>query len=106
MPKPGSFHIVPVLAGGIQVGENIVDSYHPSTWRERNDAIVARVTRGVDSGRVSLGGEWYVDGKVGGVHDQKRYFVGIEDVKILCSLNRMRLDHEKRLRELEEEARI
>ncbi len=105
MPKPGSFHIVPVLIDGVQIGEKIIDSYHPLTKRERSDATVLRVTQGVDSGRVSLGGEWYVDGEVGGVHDQKRYFASLEEVKILCSWNRMRMEHERRLREIEEESR-
>jgi hypothetical protein len=105
MPKPGSFYIVPVLTNGIQVGEKIVDSYHVATRRERSDALVARITQGVDSGRASLGGEWYVDGKAGGAHDQKRYFTSMEDVRMLCNLNRMRVEHEKRLRELEREAK-
>jgi hypothetical protein len=105
MPKPGSFHIVPVLTDGVQVGEKIVDSYHPLTRRERSDAVVLRVTQGVDSGRVSLGGEWYVDSELGGIYDQKRHFTSLEEVQVLCGWNRMRVEHERRLRELEKETR-
>ena len=106
MPKPGSFQVVPVLADGVQIGEEIVDSYHPLTRMERSDAIVLKVAQRVDSGRVSLGGEWYVNNEMGGVHDQKRYYASFEEVRILCSWNKMRMEHERRLRELEEDARI
>jgi len=106
MPKPGSFNIVPILADGFQIGEKTVDYYHPLTDRERSDTLVLKVTQGVDSGRISLGGEWYVDNEVGGVHDQKRYYANFEEVKLLCSWNKIRLEHEKRLRELEEDSKI
>lgn len=106
MPKPGSFQVVPILADGVQIGEKIADSYHPLTRMERSDAIVLKVTQRVDSGRVSLGGEWYVNNKIGGVHDQKRYYANFEEVRLLCSWNKMRMEHERRLRELEEDGRI
>lgn len=103
-PKPGSFSIVSILHNGVQVGEKVVDSYHPATKRERSDALVLKASYGVDSGRVSLGGEWHVDGTVGGTHDQKRYFVNFEEMMLMCSWNRMQQEHEKRLRELEEDS--
>ena len=106
MPKPGSFHMVPILAEGVQIGEKIADSYHPLTRRERSDVVVLKVTQKVDRGRVSLGGEWYVNSEAGGVYDQKRYYATFEEIKILCNWNKMRMEHERRLRELEEDARI
>ena len=92
-PKPGSFEVVPILHDGIQVGEKIVDYYHPATRRQRSDALVLKVTQGVENGRVSLGGEWYVDGTVGGLHDQKRYYVNFGEVIVMCNWNRMQLEH-------------
>lgn len=103
MPKPGSFEIVPVFVNGIRLGEKTVDYYHPATKRQRSDAIVLRVSRNVESGRISLGGEWYVDGIIGGVYNPKRYYVSFEEVMLACSWNRMQAEHEKRLRELEED---
>ncbi len=106
MPRPGSFEIVPILHNGFQVGEKIVDSYHPATKRQRYDALILRVSQSVESGRVSLGGEWYVNSAVGGVHDQKRYFVNFGEVIVLCSWNRMQMEHERRLRELEDDSAV
>lgn len=103
VPKPGSFSIVPVLKSGVQVDEKIVDSYHPATSRQRSDAIVLKFDHGVEVGRVNLGGEWYVDERVGGVHSQKRYYTNFEEVKLICSWNRMQAQHEKRLVELEKD---
>ncbi|UCB60113.1 MAG: hypothetical protein JSW72_08390 [Candidatus Bathyarchaeota archaeon] len=102
-PKPGSYEIVPILSDGIQIGETIVDSYHPATRRQRSDAFVLKVSRGVESGRISLGGEWYVDKLTGGMHDQKRYYANFEEVMLVCSWNRMKVEHERRLRELEDD---
>jgi hypothetical protein len=103
-PQPGSFEIIPALADGVQVGEKIVDHYHPLTKRERSDALVLKASVGVDSGKFSLGGEWYVDTVVGGVHDQKRYFTSFEEMKLLCNWHRAQVEHEKRLREIEKES--
>lgn len=103
MPKPGSFKVVPVLKSGVQVDEVIVDSYHSATLRQRSDAIVLKVNHGVDVGRVNLGGEWYVDSRVGGVHSHKRYYANFEEIQIICSWNRMQAQHEKRLLELEKD---
>lgn len=103
VPKPGSFEVVPVFKNGIQVGEKIVDSYHPATRRQRSDALVLKVSRGVESGRISLGGEWYVDGTVGGVYYQKRYYLNFGEAMLVCNRNRMQVEHEKRLRGLEKE---
>jgi hypothetical protein len=102
-PKPGSFEIVPILHNGFQIGEKIIDSYHPMTSRQRSDALVLRVSRSIDNGRVSLGGEWYVDTAFGGVHDQKRHYASFDEVMLLCNWNRVQMEHEKRLRELEED---
>lgn len=106
MPKPGSFEVVLVFKNGIQVGEKIVDFYHPATKRQRNDALVLRVTKGVESGKISLGGEWYVDRIAGGVHDQKRHYINFDEAMLACSWNRMQAEHERRLRELEEDVAI
>ena len=103
-PKPGSFEVVPIFEKGIKVGEKIVDSYHPATKRQRNDALVLKFSRDVDNGRVSLGGEWYIDGVVGGVYNQKRYYANFGELMLTCSWNRMQAEHEKRLRELEGES--
>lgn len=102
MPKPGSFEVVPILHNGVQIGQKIVDYYHPATKRERSDALVLRVSRGVESGKIGLGGEWHVDGVVGGVHDQKRYYVSFEEARQMCDWYKMQAEHEKRLRELEQ----
>lgn len=104
MPKPGSFEIVPIFKMGIQIGEKIVDFYHPATKRQRSDAVVLRVSRGVESGRLSMGGEWYVDEVAGGAHNQRRYYVNFEEVMLVCSWNRMQAEHERRLHELEEDS--
>jgi hypothetical protein len=103
VPKPGSFEIVPILTHGILVGEKVVDFYHPVTRRQRSDALVLKYSRSVENGKISLGGEWYVDGKVGGVYSQKRCYVSFDEAIILCSWNRMQTEHEKRLSELEKE---
>jgi hypothetical protein len=105
-PKPGSYEIVPILHDGVQVGETIVDHYHPATRRQRSDALVLRVSRGIESGKISLGGEWYVGGTTGGVHDQKRYYANFEEVLLACNWNKMQAEHEKRLRELESESMV
>lgn len=86
------------------MGEKIVDSYHPATKRQRNNALVLRFSRGVESGRISLGGEWYIDGVVGGLYNQKRYYANFGEVMLACSWNRTQAEHEKRLRELEAES--
>jgi len=104
VPKPGSFKIIPIFKNGIQVGDKIADSYHPVTKRQRSDALVLKFSRNVETGRMSLGGEWYVDSMVGGVHSSKRYYVSFEDVNLMCSWNRMQAEHEKRLRILEEDS--
>jgi len=104
MPKPGSFEIVPILHNGVQIGDKIIDHYHPVTKRQRSDALILKVTKGVENGRVSLGGEWYVDGTIGGTHDQKRHYVSFEEITMICSWNKMQAEHEKRFRELEEES--
>lgn len=106
VPKPGSFEVVPVLKNGIQVDEVIVDSYHPATLRQRSDAIVLKFNRGVDLGRVNLGGEWYVDERVGGVHSEKRYYANVEEVRLICSWNRRQAQLEKRLCELEKDVHV
>ncbi len=103
MPKPGSFEIVPILYNGVQIGEKIIDSYHPLTRRQRSDAFMLRATRGVENGRISLGGEWHIDGITGNLQDQKRYHVNFEEIMQLCSWNRMQTEHKKRLQELEED---
>ena len=102
-PKPGSFQIVPILFDGVQIGEKIVDHYHPATKRQRSDALVLKVSSSVDSGRTSLGGEWFIDKVTSGLHDQKRYYTNFEEVMLVCSWNQMQAEHEKRLRKLEEE---
>ncbi len=106
MPNPGSFEIVPVFVNGIRVGEKTVDYYHTATKRQRNDALMLRVSRGVESGRLSLGGELYIDGIIGGVYNPKRYYVSSEEVMLVCSWNRMQAEHEKRLRELEKDSKV
>jgi hypothetical protein len=106
MPKPGSFQIVPILHNGVKISEKIVDSYHPATKRQRSDALVLKFRHGIESGIISLGGEWHVDGKVGGLNDQKRHYLNLREVKQLCNWNRMQLEHEKRLQELEKETRF
>lgn len=105
-PKPGSFQVVPVLHDGVRIGDKIVDSYHPVTRRQRSDAVILRATRSVEEGRISLGGEWFVDNVAGGTHDQKRYYVNFGEAVLICSWNRMQAEHEKRLRELEQESMI
>ena len=106
MPKPGSFEIVPIYNEGVLTEYRIVDTYHPSTARQRSDALVLRATHGIESGRISLGGNWHVDAVVGGLHDQKRYYASFEEVRSLCSWNRMQAEHEQRLRELQREAAV
>ena len=103
MPKPGSFEIVPLFKNGMQIGEKIVDYYHPATGRQRSDALVLRFSKGIESGRVSLGGEWYIDEIIGGVYNPKRHYASFEEVMLACSRNRMQAEHEKRLRELEKD---
>lgn len=105
MPKPGSFRIVPVLNNGVQIGEKIVDFYHPATERQRSDASVLNVSRAVDNGRISLGGEWYYEGG-GGVHNQKRFYLNFEEVILTCRWNRMQAEHERRLRKLEVDSSV
>ncbi len=102
-PKPGSFEIVPILFDGVQIGETIIDHYHPATKRQRSDALIFKANSNVESGRTSLGGEWHIDKMLGGLHEQKRYYVSFEEITLMCSWNRMQVEHEKRLRELEEE---
>ncbi len=103
VPKPGSFEIIPILVGGVKIGEKLVDSYHPATKRQRSDALVLKYSRAVENSRISLGGEWYITEAIGGVHDQKRYYVNFEEAMLTCNWNRMQAEHEKRLRELEED---
>lgn len=106
MPKPGSFEVTPIFENGIRIGEKIVDYYHPATTRQRSDALVLRLSRGIESGKFSLGGEWYIDMAVGGVYGQKRYYASFGEVVLMCSWNRMQAEHKKRLRELEEDSVI
>lgn len=101
MPKPGSFSVIPEFEGGVRIGEKVVDFYHPKTKRQRIDAQVLRFSNRVESGRISLGGEWHIDGVVGGLNDQKRYYSSFKEVEQLCRWNEMQREHEKRLRELE-----
>jgi hypothetical protein len=104
VPKPGSYEVVPVFHNGMQVGEKILDHYHPATKRQRSDAVVLKVSRGVNSGRISLGGEWFIGGSAGGLHDQKRHFTSFEEAFLICNCNKMLVEHEVRLRKLEEDA--
>ncbi len=106
MPKPGSFEIVPVFKNGVRVENKIVDRYHPVTSRQRNDALVLRFSRSVENGRIKLGGEWYVNATVGGLHNQKRFYVSFEEAMLICSWNKMQAEHEKRLRELDEDIAV
>lgn len=101
MPKPGSFQVIPHFENGIRIGDTVVDSYHPKTKRQRIDAQVLRFTHRIESGTFHLGGEWYVDAVLGGLHDQKRYYASFNEVVQLCRWNEMQREHEKRLRELE-----
>jgi len=103
MPKPGTFEIKPVFKDGVQVDEKIVDSYHPLTKRQRSDALVIRVLHGVERGKVSLGGEWYVDMTTGGANDQKRHYLSFEEAIQICKQRNMQIEHERRLNELERE---
>jgi len=106
MPKPGSFEIVSVFKNGVQVGNEIVDHYHPATSRQRSDALVVKFSRSVEDGRIPLGGEWYVNATVGGLRNQKRFYVSFEEAMLICSWNRMQAEHEKRLRELDEDIAV
>ncbi len=106
MPRPGSFDIVPVFEDGVHIGEKIVDSYHPATARQRSDALVLKAYRGVHTGRMSLGGEWYIEGVVGGLHDQRRHYLSFEEAMLVCIWNRMQVEHARRLRKLEEDTAI
>jgi transposase-like protein len=103
VPKPGSYTIIPLFKHGVQVGEKIVDYYHPTTKHQRSDILVLRASRGIESGKISLGGEWCINMVAGGLHDQKRYYDSFEEALQICSRNRMQADHEKRLRDLEAE---
>ncbi len=103
VPKPGSFEIVPVYENGFLVGEAIVDTYHPVTIRQRSDALVLNFCSGVESGRISLGGEWYVEHSTSGLRHQKRYYASFEEVMSICIWNRAQIEHERRLRNLEED---
>ena len=105
-PNPSSFEVIPLFYNGIQIGEKIVDHYHPATKRQRSDALIMRVSRGVEGGRYSLGGEWYVDGVVGGIYSQKRYYNSFDEVMLVCNWNKMQTEHEKRLRKLEEDSSV
>lgn len=80
---------------------SIVDHYHPATRRQRNDAIVLKFSRGIETSRASLGGEWYVDEITGGAYNQKRFYANFKEIMLACSWNRMQAEHEKRLRKLE-----
>jgi len=100
-PKPSGLQIIPVFKNGVQVGVSIVDHYHPATRRQRNDTIVLKISRGIETSRKSLGGEWYVDEITGGAHNQKRFYANFKEIMLVCSWNRMQAEHEKRLRELE-----
>lgn len=101
MPKPGTFTIDPIFENGIQVGEKIVDRYHPLTQRQRSDILVMKTLQDVESGRISLGGEWYVGVVTGGLHGQKRRCLSLEEATRICNRNNMQIEHEQRLRELE-----
>ncbi|MCW3981739.1 MAG: hypothetical protein NWE81_01285 [Candidatus Bathyarchaeota archaeon] len=103
LPKPGSFEIVPVMFNGVQIGEKIVDHYHPATKRQRYDAIIVNRSRGVENGRISLGGEWYSSKFSGSLPSQKRFYFSFEEAALMCNWHRTQLEHEKRLRELEGE---
>ncbi|MFX0107901.1 MAG: hypothetical protein ACFE7R_06440 [Candidatus Hodarchaeota archaeon] len=105
VPKPWSFKLVPILEGGIEVGEKIVDHYHPLTNREISDFLVQRTFQNIQSGRLSLGGEWYVR-MVAGISHQKRHFESFEDVRLICNWNKMQIEHETLLRQLEEDVEI
>ena len=102
-PKPGTFEIEPIFENGIQISEKIVDRYHPLTQRQRSDIIVMKTLQGVESGRTNLGGEWYVNVMTGGLHGQKRRCLSFEEATRICNWNRMKIEHEQRLRELERE---
>ena len=105
-PKPSSYKIIPIIRNGIQLGQKIVDHYHPATNRQRSDAIIIRVSKNIEAGRTTLGGEWYINRTTTGLHDQKRYYVNFEEVGIICDWNKMQAEHEKRLRQLEKETEI
>ena len=104
-PKPNGFQIRPLYKNGLQVGEEIVDHYHPLTERQRADASVFRTTRMVERGNAFLGGEWHID-IIGGISNQKRYYLDFEEVRLICNWNRLQIEHEKRLHQLESEARL
>lgn len=103
-PKPGTFKIEPVFENGIQVGEKIVDRYHPLTQRQRSDILVMKTLQDVETGRISLGGEWYVAVVTGGLHSQKRCYLSFEEATRICNWNNMQNEHEQRLRKLERES--
>ncbi|UCH31785.1 MAG: hypothetical protein JSV05_09945 [Candidatus Bathyarchaeota archaeon] len=105
-PNPGSIVIIPFFYNGIQIGEKIVDHYHPATKRQRSDALIIMVSRGIEGGKYSLGGEWYVDGRVGGIYSQKRYYSNFDEITITCNWNKMQAEHENRLRKLEEDIAV
>jgi len=100
-PKPGTFKIEPVFENGIQIGEKVVDRYHPLTQRQRTDILVMKTMQDVESGRISLGGEWDVDVVTGSLHGQKRCCLSFEEATRICNRNNMRIEHEQRLHKLE-----
>lgn len=106
LPKPGSFETVPVILNGVQIGEKIVDHYHPATKRQRYDAIIVNRSRGIERGRTSLGGEWHTDQLVGSLASQKRFYFSFEEAALMCNWHQMQHEHEKRLRELEGEVAV
>jgi hypothetical protein len=93
-----------VYKDGVQINEEIVDVYHPATRRQRNDAIVVHVFQGVEKGRISLGGEWFVNMATGGHSNQKRYYSSFEEAIKICKQRNMQIEHEHRLGELERES--
>ncbi len=104
-PKPDSYQAIPLILNGVQLDQAIIDRYHSATKRQRIDAIVLKISRNIEKGRINLGGEWYVDNTAKGLHQQKRYFISFEEVKLVCDWNKMQAEHEKRLRQLENDAK-
>lgn len=102
-PKPGTFKIRPVFKDGIQINEKIVDSYHPLTERQRSDSLVIRILHRVESGNISLGGEWFADMVTGGSNNQKRYYLSFDEAVQICKQRNMQIEHERRLNEIERE---
>jgi hypothetical protein len=94
------------MFSGVQIGEKIVDRYHPATKRQRCDAIIVHRSRRVEQGRISLGGEWHTGLSSGSLGTQKRYYFSFEEAAFMCSWHRMQQEHEKRLRELEGEVAV